>query len=78
MPLYHVMFDGKPEVFCHVCRQHKAAADLLPCDDDKGANGECAHVQYAVCDCPDDEHACDICLDFGAATVLRQITRARS
>jgi hypothetical protein len=69
MPLKHVMFDGKPEVMCHVCAQHKAIADSLPCDDSTGSDGGCAHVQYAICDCSDDEHACDICLEAAGVPI---------
>ena len=65
MPLTHVMFDGKPEVICHTCAWHKSLGDALPCDDDKGADGECAHVQYAVCDCRNDEVECDLCVAAG-------------
>jgi hypothetical protein len=55
MPLFHVMFDGKPEVMCHVCPTHKAIADSFACDDEKGTDGGCAHVQYCVCDCDEPE-----------------------
>lgn len=53
--LWHVMFDGKEDLECHVCPRHKAIADMLACDDAKGDNGECAHVQYRACDCTDPE-----------------------
>jgi len=72
MPLYHVMFDRKPEVECHVCRAHKAIADGLQCTDARGADGECEHVQYAICDCPgDDAGPCDICLSAGPPRLTR-------
>lgn len=60
MPLKHVLFDGKPEVMCHVCPQHKAIVDRFACDDEI-SDGECAHVQYAVCDCSDEQAACVAC-----------------
>jgi hypothetical protein len=62
MPLYHVMFDGKPQVQCHVCAEHKAIADTLECDDERGPDGECAHVQYGACNCAAPE-ACVGCDD---------------
>jgi len=66
MPLVHVMFDRQPEVICHVCQFHKAHADSLPCDDAKGTDGGCDHVQYAMCDCSYDHRShCDICLNMG-------------
>jgi hypothetical protein len=68
MRLKHVLFDSKPEVICHVCPEHKSIADSLPCDDDKGADGECAHVQYRPCDCADPE-PCVACPLEGAVSV---------
>lgn len=63
--LWHVRFDGKPAVVCHVCPRHKAIADRLPCDDDKGTNGECAHVQYTACAC-DEAQCCVACGEVAA------------
>ncbi|HEY1294706.1 MAG TPA: hypothetical protein VGJ60_16635 [Chloroflexota bacterium] len=60
--LRHVLFDGQPAVICHVCPRHKAMADRLNCDDERNADGECAHVQYRACDCTDPDlcAACEV------------------
>jgi hypothetical protein len=58
-PLYHVMFDGEPEVQCHVCTEHRLFADLLPCPDHE-EHGACSHIQYADCAC-DGNVGCVAC-----------------
>jgi hypothetical protein len=59
--LYHVMFDGKPEVRVHVCPACRAFADLLTCSDEKDERGQCSHVQYADCHCPASRWGCFVC-----------------
>jgi hypothetical protein len=51
--LYHVMFDHEPEVQCHVCPEHRAFADALPCPDHDD-HGACDHIQYEACACNDN------------------------
>jgi hypothetical protein len=59
--LYHVMFDHEPEVQCHVCPEHRAFADALPCPDHDD-HGACDHIQYEACAC-DDNVGCLGCWD---------------
>ena len=62
MTLYHVLFDGKPEVVGHVCEEHRLMGDAIPCDTDHG-DGECDHVQYQVCAEPWHTSGCAACLE---------------
>jgi hypothetical protein len=64
MTLFHVLFDRRPEVACHVCLWHRSIADLLECQEDHG-DGSCDHVQYDECECR-AEVVCVACRD-GAA-----------
>jgi len=59
--LYHVLFDGKPEIVCHICPIDRQDADVIPCLEDGDTTGECRHVQYAACDCLDA--SCAVCGD---------------
>ena len=57
--LFHVHFDHEPEVYCHVCPEHRAFADTLACPDEHWPPGSCDHVQYSDCHC--DEAGCIAC-----------------
>ena len=59
--LYHVLFDGQPEVRLHVCAECRAFADTLVCSDEENDRGECSHVQYQDCRCPSGHWGCFIC-----------------
>lgn len=63
--MYHLMFDGEPEVRAHVCEGHRRFAAMFECPSDDGS-GDCDHVQYAGCDCA------DVMQCFGCAAVDRK------
>lgn len=59
--VWHVLFDGKPEIVTHVCVVHRELGLLIGCPHgDINANGDCAHVQTRLCECIDPP-ACPGC-----------------
>jgi hypothetical protein len=59
--MWHLYFDGEPELVAHICDLHREIGQRLSCPDQDEA-GDCAHVQTQACDCS-PRGSCAVCPD---------------
>ena len=63
MTVWHLLFNGNPEIVAHICDEHRRIGQSIACPDTDPETGDCAHVQTKVCDCG-VQRECSPCVDL--------------